>query len=365
MSTKEINCLACESPGADLNPWVYSVPEALAGAEVEIEISHCGVCHSDLHQINDAWNAACWPLVPGHEVVGRIAAVGPAVANGLKVGMMVGIGVQRGSCGDCGQCNQGREHTCPKITKTYAGPGKDKGGFAERIRYPSDWVFRIPDGLAPADAAPLLCAGITTFSPLKKWVGRAPDDCTVAIVGVGGLGHIAVQIASKMPKVKKVIAVSRSTGTSPLSGQSKKDEALAFGADEFLASTDPDAMAAAAGSVDVILSTVPSGTDLDDYLSLLTPNGAMVCVGLPPKDPAHRAGVYMQSLVPTEKQVSGSYLGPKADYEEMLAFCATHGVRPAIKTFPASEVNTALSELAANTLRYRAVLIFPAGESDE
>ena len=143
---------------------------------------------------------------------------------------------------------------------------QDKGGFAERIRYPSDWVFRIPDGLAPADAAPLLCAGITTFSPLKKWVGRAPDDCTVAIVGVGGLGHIAVQIASKMPKVKKVIAVSRSTGTSPLSGQSKKDEALAFGADEFLASTDPDAMAAVRSPLSLRLPLVPPGRPLAGHL---------------------------------------------------------------------------------------------------
>lgn len=344
----QVQCYACQTAEGPLEPWSYEIAEEPGEGEVDVEISHCGVCHSDLHQIKNAWGVACFPLVPGHEIVGTIHKVGPGVSN-FSIGEVVGIGVQRGCCGACDQCSARREHTCPKITKTYAGPGKDKGGFADFIRYPASWTFKVPQGLQREHVAPLLCAGITTYSPLKRWITK--PDSVVGIIGIGGLGHLAIQIAANMQKVARVVAISTSAS---------KKVSLNFGASQFLLSTDPEQMKSNAGSLDVILNTVSGLSDMDGYLSLLKPDGVMACVGLPEK--TQKQGMYLQSLVLTERRICGSYLGPKHEYEEMFQFCVKHGVKPVVETFPAAAVNDVFAKLEANQIHLRAVLLFPAAE---
>lgn len=346
----EIKCYACLKPGEKLSEWSYGIPSTPGANDVDVEITHCGICHSDVHQIDNAWGVASYPLVPGHEIVGTVVKVGSGVTS-LSVGDTVGIGVQRGNCGQCEQCDMKREHTCPKITKTYAGPGKDKGGFADFIRYPADWVFKIPPKYSRSHAAPLLCAGITTYSPLKKWTPPG-GQAVIGIIGVGGLGHVAIQIAKALAWRGKVVAIS----TSP----AKKEECESLGATDFLVSKDSAQMASWASKFDVLLNTVSGIFDLDAYLALLKPDGVMSCVGLPEKD--QKCGVFMQSFVLTERRIVGSYLGPKLDYEEMFVFCEKNNIKPMVEEFPSEQINEAIEKLRKNELRYRAVLEMPAAK---
>jgi len=342
-----VKAYAALKPREPLTPCTYELPSTAPPAGyVDLKITHCGVCHSDVHQIDDAWKAACFPLVPGHEIVGTVVAVAddPDTRAKFAVGMRACIGVQRGSCGACQICDDRLENLCPKITKTYAGPGKDKGGFADLIRYPAAWVFKAPSGLASEHVGPLMCAGITTFSPLKRH-GKPGDK--VGIIGIGGLGHLALQYGKAMG-FSEVIAISRSP--------SKEAEARGFGASGFLITEDPSAMAAAAGSFDMILNTVSGHAPLDPYLALLKPRGVLACVGLPEKD--QKSSLWFQSMVPSEKALVGSYLGPYDDYEEMLQFSTAHNIKPQIELFPASEVNAAIAKVRNNTARYRIVLQF-------
>ena len=290
--TREVESWAALGAGTALVPFVFELPYEPPAGFVDVRVTHCGVCHSDLHQIDDAWGAACFPLVAGHEIVGEVVTLGEGV-HGLAVGDAVAIGVQRGNCAACAQCRARREHLCPKILKTYAGPGKDCGGFANFIRYPAAWVFQCPPQLPRELIAPLMCAGITTFSPLKRFAKKGDK---VGIAGVGGLGHIALQIAKAMGAAE-VVAIS---GTS-----SKEAEARGFGASSFLLSSDAAAMADAAGSFDLILNTVSGHAPLDPLLALLQPRGKLVCVGLPektercfpcnPPTPAHPEVFYLSN----------------------------------------------------------------------
>ena len=244
---KTVDCYAAMQPGEPMQPFSYELPSTTPPpGYVDVAITHCGVCHSDLHQIDNSWKVATFPLVPGHEIVGTIAAVAEDAQTRAKfaIGDRACIGVQRSNCGRCTMCEARLEQVCPEISKTYAGPGKDKGGFATLIRYPSDWVFRAPDGLSSEYLAPLMCAGITTYSPLKR-LGK--PGAKVGVIGIGGLGHVALQFASAMG-FSEVVAISRSPN--------KEAEARGFGADTFLISDDEAAMAAAACSFDVILNTV-------------------------------------------------------------------------------------------------------------
>ena len=329
-------------------PYTFELPSDTPPAGyVDVAITHCGICHSDVHQINDAWRVACFPLVAGHEIVGTVAAVGAGVDD-FAVGDRAAIGVQRSCCGSCVCCDEGLEQICSSITKTYAGPGKDRGGFARLIRYPAAWVFSPPAQLASELVAPLMCAGITTYSPLKRH-GRAGDR--VGIIGIGGLGHVALQFARAMG-FAEVVALSRSAD--------KEAEARSFGAGAFLNTDDPEAMATAAGSFELLLSTASGHAPLDSYLALLRPRGTLCCVGLPDKDEQSR--LFLQSIVPAERNIVGSYLGPHADYEEMLAFAAEHGVAPAVEVRPASEINAAIARVRDNAARYRMVLSFEEEE---
>lgn len=337
-----VKCFACQAPGAKLEPWSYDVPSEPAAGQVDIEISHCGVCGSDCHQIENSWGVASFPLVPGHEIVGKVVRVGPGIDH-LAVGQRVGIGTQRGHCGDCSCCSAGLEQVCPKITKTYGGPGNDRGGFAIFIRHNAAWTFPVPDALASESAAPLLCAGITTYSPIKR---HCKPGMRVGILGIGGLGHIALQFARAMGC--EVVAISKS--------DSKQAEAAEFGATAFLNSEKEDQMAAARGTLDFILHTASGVAGLDGYLALLRPRGVMACVGLPEKDKENMTRLFMQSFVLQEKSLVGSYLGPRGDYAEMLAFAAAHGVKPKVEILRLEQVNEAVAKVKAGTARYRMVL---------
>ena len=344
---KVVQAYAALKPREPMVPFEYSLPSTTPPpGYVDLAISHCGVCHSDLHQIDDAWKAACFPLIPGHEIVGTVVAMGDDAETRAKfsVGARACIGVQRGSCGHCGQCSERLENLCPKITKTYAGPGKDKGGFANFIRFPTAWVWAAPDGLPSEYIGPLMCAGITTYSPLKR---HGKPGTKVGIIGIGGLGHIALQFAKHMG-FAEVVAISRSP--------SKEEEARGFGATSFLVTEDADAMAAHAGTFDLLLNTVSGHAPLDPYLALLKPRGTLSCVGLPEKD--QKSQLWFQSMVPQERTVAGSYLGPYDDYADMLAFACKFGVKPQIELFPAAEINEALAKVRNNTARFRVVLEF-------
>jgi uncharacterized zinc-type alcohol dehydrogenase-like protein len=333
--------------------WEYSLPStAPPPGYVDIAISHCGVCHSDVHQLADGWGAACWPLVAGHEIVGNIAAVGDDDATRAKfsVGDRALVGVQRGNCGDCACCSDKLEQLCPKITKTYAGPGKDKGGFADTIRYPTDWVFKAPESVASELLGPLMCAGITTYSPLKRH-GR--PGMKVGVVGIGGLGHVALQFASHM-QFSHVVAISRTA--------SKAEEAASFGATSFLSTEeDPEALAAAAGTFDLILNTASGHAPIDKYTALLKPRGTLACVGLP--DKSEKTQLFLHGVVAQERSLVGSYLGPYDDYEEMLSFAARHACKPQIELFPPSQINEAVARVADGTARYRVVIDFTLASS--
>lgn len=345
---KPVAAFAAMSAKEPLVAWEYSLPSTTPPAGyVDIAISHCGVCHSDVHQLNDGWGAACWPLVPGHEIVGTIAAVGSDEATRAKfgVGDRALVGVQRGNCGACSCCAEHLEQLCPKITKTYAGPGKDKGGFAKMIRYPTDWVFKAPAALASELLGPLMCAGITTFSPLKRH-GR--PGMKVGVVGIGGLGHLGLQFAAHMG-FSEVVAISRTA--------SKAAEAATFGATSFLSTEeDPAALAAAGGSFDMILNTASGHAPIDKYTALLKPRGTLACVGLP--DKSEKTQLFLHGMVAQERALVGSYLGPYDDYEEMLAFAAEHGCKPQIELFPASQINEAVARVADGKARYRVVIDF-------
>jgi len=340
---KMVKSFAAMSAGDQLIPYEFELEstEPPPGF-VDVDISHCGICHSDVHQIDNAWGVATFPLIPGHEIVGNISAVGSGVAK-FKMGDRAAIGVQRGSCGACSECGQGLENVCAKILKTYAGPGKDKGGFAKLIRYPASWVFSAPDSLPAEHVGPLMCAGITTYSPLKR---LARKGHRVGIIGIGGLGHLALQFARAMGCT--VVAISRSPG--------KEAEARSFGASEFLVTEDAAAMKAAASSFDMILSTVSGHAPLDPYLGLLKPRGSLACVGLPEKD--QKSQLFLHSAVITERNIVGSYLGPYGDYEEMLNFAAKHGIKPQVEMLPADQINSAIQKVRDNTARYRMVLVF-------
>eukprot|EP00322_Chrysochromulina_rotalis_P024695 CAMPEP_0115853310 /NCGR_PEP_ID=MMETSP0287-20121206/13438_1 /TAXON_ID=412157 /ORGANISM="Chrysochromulina rotalis, Strain UIO044" /LENGTH=362 /DNA_ID=CAMNT_0003307383 /DNA_START=84 /DNA_END=1172 /DNA_ORIENTATION=+ len=345
MSTK-VHAWAALEPKTPLVPYTFELPgEKPPPGFVDVAIRYCGICGSDVHQIEDAWGVASFPLVAGHEIVGDIVAVGDGEQK-FAIGDRAAIGVQRSACGSCGQCHEGFENVCPSITKTYAGPGKDKGGFASTIRYPSSWVFSTPSGLDAKYVGPLMCAGITTYSPLKRHAKRGDR---VGVVGIGGLGHLALQFGAAMGM--EMIAFDASA--------SKEADASRFGATRFVeATSDTAQMAELKGSLDMILNTASGRVPLDPYLELLKPRSPLVCVSLPDKEAPSQ--LYMHSAVPTERALVGSYLGPYGDYEEMLQFALAHDVRPQIEVMAFDQINQALERVKSGEARYRVVLEMPA-----
>jgi uncharacterized zinc-type alcohol dehydrogenase-like protein len=326
---------AAPAAGKPLEPYSFE-PKPLGSGDVEISISHCGICHSDLHLVNNDWRMSQYPLVPGHEIVGTVTEVGSAVL-GLQKGQRVGVGWQSGSCGTCEWCERGEENLCASSQATcMPGPG----GFANRIRVNARFAIPIPEALPSRDTAPLLCGGITVYTPLRE--NGIGAHSRVGIIGVGGLGHLAVQFARALGA--EVTAFS----TSP----DKEAEARAMGAHRFVATREPSALEAVRGSFDFILSTVAADLPWLDYLNALRPRGSLCFVGVPPS----LVSLPAFPLIAGNKKVLGSNTGSPALIREMLGVAARNGIRARTEAFPLREVNTALGRVARNEVRYRAVL---------
>ena len=314
--------------------------------DVRIDILFCGVCHSDLHTARGEWPGTVYPNVPGHEIVGRVVEAG-ANAKVFKVGDLVGVGCMVDSCQDCASCAEGLEQYCEKgMVGTYNAPDKHTGGvtyggYSKTIVVDRKFVLRISDKLDPAAAAPLLCAGITTWSPLRHWkVGKGSK---VGVVGLGGLGHMGVKLAHALGA--HVVLFT----TSP----SKRDSALKLGADEVVISKDPDAMKARAGSLDFILNTVAAPHDLDPFISALKRDGAMTLVGAPSE--AHPTpGVF--NLIMKRRSLAGSLIGGIAETQEMLDFCAEHGIVSEIEMIRMQDIDASYERMLKSDVKYRFVI---------
>jgi uncharacterized zinc-type alcohol dehydrogenase-like protein len=307
----------------------------LGPEEVEIAVEHCGICHSDLSMHNNDWGMSSYPAVLGHEVVGKVTAVG-SLAKGLKVGQRVGVGWNCGSCMHCRQCLSGDQHLCASAQPTIAG---HLGGFANSVRSHWAWAIPLPESLDYKNAGPLLCGGITVFNPIAMY---ATPKSRVGVVGIGGLGHMAVKFAAGYGC--DVVAFT--------SSESKFDEARSFGANHVVSSRDSAAIGKLAGTIDLLVVTVNVSLDWPAMLNTLSPNGRMHVVGavLEP------IGVPAFSLIMKQASVSGSPTGSPVDIADMLGFAARHQIAPQTEHFPMSRINDAFAHVHANKARYRVVL---------
>ncbi len=331
----EIHGLAVHAAGAHLLPYKYEAGE-LADEEVEVKISHCGVCHSDVHLIDNDWGLSKYPFIPGHEIVGTITAVGGRV-KGRKVGERVGIGWQADSCGICEWCRQGEEHLCAQAQPTCVGRN---GGYADAIRVNWRFVIKVPEVLESENVAPLLCGGITVYSPLRN-LGVRPYS-RVGVIGIGGLGHMGLQFARAFGA--EVTAFSTS--------KDKESEARSLGAHHFVNTRETNAIKKLAGSFDVLLSTVNADQDWGGYINALRPKGTLCLVGVPPSPVALQAF----ALVGGQKAICGSPTGSPHDLEQMLDVAARHSVKAVTERFPMAKANEAVAKVKKNQVRYRAVL---------
>ena len=320
---------------------------APAADDVQIEIAYCGICHSDLHTVRSEWSGTLYPCVPGHEIVGRVSAVGTAVKD-FKVGDVVGVGCMVGSCQHCAACAEGLEQYCERgMVGTYNGPTPDApghtlGGYSQRIVVDRKFVLHVrhpEDQLAAV--APLLCAGITTYSPLRHW--NVGPGRKVGIVGIGGLGHMGVKIAHALGA--HVVAFTTS--------ESKRQAALDLGADEVVISKDKAQMKAHSGSFDFILNTVAAPHVLDAYTALLKRDGTLCLVGVPAEPhPSPNVG----GLIFGRKAIAGSLIGGIAETQEMLDFCAEHGIVADIEMITPAEINSAYERMLKSDVKYRFVM---------
>jgi uncharacterized zinc-type alcohol dehydrogenase-like protein len=331
----QIQGLAAHAAGAELLPFHYD-PGKLGSQEVEIAITHCGICHSDLHLISNDWGISHYPFIPGHEVIGAVSAVGNEV-RGLEVGQRVGLGWQSNSCGVCEWCLRGLENLCPDAEGTCV---HRHGGYADRVRANARFVIPIPEALASEQTAPLLCGGITVYSPMRTH-GINPSS-RVGIVGIGGLGHIALQFARVFGA--RVTAFSTSAA--------KEKEARALGADDFVNSRESKAMKEIAGSLDFILNTANADQDWGTYLQALRPTGTLCFVGVPPSP----VSVHAFPLISGMRSMSGNPTGSPYGLREMLDVAARHGVKATTELFPMPKANEAIEKVKKNKVRYRAVL---------
>ena len=318
---------------------------ALRPNDVAIRITHCGICHSDLHMARNDWGMSIYPMVPGHEIVGIVTGVGSDVTN-HKVGDRAAVGCLVDSDQTCKHCQAGHEQFCVEgATLTYSGRDRHdgtitQGGYSDHIIVRQEFVLKLPHSLDISRAAPLLCAGITTYSPLRKY-GVGPGQ-KVGVAGLGGLGHMGVKFAHALGAHVTMITTSPGKG----------DDARALGADEVLISKDPAAMEAAAGTFDFILDTIPVGHDVNPYLNLLAPNGNLVLVGAIEALPSVHGGL----LAMRNRTLAGSLIGGLPETQEMLDFCGEHGIHPEIETIRIDEVNEAYDRLVKGDVRYRFVI---------
>lgn len=314
--------------------------------DVQIDITHCGVCHSDLHQVRSEWAGTLYPCVPGHEIVGRITAVGAQV-SGYKPGDLVGVGCIVDSCQHCADCNDGLENYCDHMILTYNGPTSDApghtlGGYSQQIVVHERYVLRIRHSEAQlAAVAPLLCAGITTWSPLRHW--KVGSGQKVGVVGIGGLGHMGIKLAHAMGAY--VVAFTTS--------ESKREAARALGAHETVISRNPDEMAMHVGSLDFILNTVAAPHDLDAFFALLKRDGTMALVGAPATS---HPSPNVFNLIMKRRSLAGSLIGGIPETQEMLDFCAEHNIVADIEMIRIDEINEAYERMLKGDVKYRFVI---------
>lgn len=338
-----VRAYAAPAAGQSLAPTTIERREVGAN-DVLIEIQYAGICHSDIHTVSGDWGPRDFPLVPGHEIVGVVAEVGADVTR-HAVGDRVGVGCMVNSCGRCENCRNGDEQYCVEgMVDTYAGTDRDgtttQGGYSTHVVVDADYVLSVPDGLDPAAAAPLLCAGITTYSPLRHW--NAGPGTKVAVVGLGGLGHMAVKLAHAMGAEVTVLSQSLK----------KQEDGLRLGADHYFATSDRDTFKALRSRFDLIINTVSAPIPVDHYLRMLAVNGTLVNVGAP----AEPLSLNVFSLLSNRRSYAGSMIGGIAQTQEMLDFCAEHGIGADVEVIGADRVNEAYERVLASDVRYRFVI---------
>ncbi|EHU2954330.1 NAD(P)-dependent alcohol dehydrogenase [Acinetobacter baumannii] len=319
---------------------------AMGQHDIKIDIAYCGVCHSDIHQVRSEWEGTQYPCVPGHEIVGRVSEIGEHVSK-FKIGDLVGVGCIVDSCRHCTDCEEGLENYCDNMVGTYNfptpdAPGYTMGGYSQDIVVDENFVLKIKHNEQQlAEVAPLLCAGITTYSPLRHW--NAGPGKKVGIVGIGGLGHMGIKLAHAMGAY--VVAFTTS--------ESKKQEALFLGADEVVISKDANEMASHQRSFDLIVNTVAASHNLDIYTQLLKRDGTLTLVGAPASP--HQSPNVM-NLIMKRRSIAGSMIGSIAETQEMLDFCAEHNIVADIELIAAKEINTAYERMLKGDIKYRFVI---------
>jgi uncharacterized zinc-type alcohol dehydrogenase-like protein len=340
------NLVRALSTAGPHQPFVLGTIErrTLGANDVAIDIAYCGICHSDIHQAHADWGAAIFPMVPGHEIAGVVAAVGEEVTR-FAVGDRVGVGCFVDSCRECENCVAGEEQYCQRgMVPTYNGRDKQGtptlGGYSTNIVVDESYVLRLPDGLPLEAAAPLLCAGITVWSPLRYW-GAGPG-VRVGIIGMGGLGHLAVKLAHAMGAEVTVLSQTLA----------KREDAVAMGAQHYYATSDPTTFKELAESLDLIVCTVSANLDLDAYLQLLKRNGTLVNVGLPSKPDSYNAF----SLVKRRRTIAGSNIGGIRETQELLDFCGEHALTAEVEVIDPQDVEEAYRRVLNSDVRYRFVL---------
>jgi alcohol dehydrogenase (NADP+) len=338
-----VHAYAAPAAAEPLTPTVIERRE-VGPRDVLIEIKFAGICHSDIHTVRGDWGPQSYPLVPGHEIVGIVTDVGSEVTR-HRVGNRVGVGCMVNSCRKCANCRNGDEQYClGGMVPTYGGLDRDgtitQGGYSTHVVVDADFVVSVPEELDFATAAPLLCAGITTYSPLRRW-GAGPEK-KVAVVGLGGLGHVAVKIAHALGAEVTVLSQSLK----------KQEDGLRLGADHYYATSDPDTFPQLAGRFDLILNTVSAPIDVDAYLSLLAVDGTLVNVGAP----AEPLSLNVFSLIGARRSYAGSMIGGIRETQEMLDFCAAHEIGADIELISASQINDAYERVLASDVRYRFVI---------
>jgi uncharacterized zinc-type alcohol dehydrogenase-like protein len=330
----EIHALAAKQPKGPLEPFSYE-PGPLGAEQVEIAVEYCGICHSDLSMLHNEWGMSSYPLVAGHEAIGKVTAVGEE-AKFVKVGQTVGLGWNSGSCLHCRPCLSGDHNMCQTLESTIVGR---YGAFATHVRAHWVWATPIPEGVDLAKAGPLLCGGITVFNPLIQFDVRPTER--VGVIGIGGLGHMALQFLNKWGCHVTAFTTS----------DSKIEEAKKMGAHEVVNTKSPEQLQKLAGSLDLVLSTVAADMDVNPYLWALGPKGRFHTVGVLPNI---QTGAF--PLIAAQRSISGSPSGAPATVMTMLDFCARHGIAPVTEEFPMTKVNEALKHLEAGKARYRIVL---------
>jgi len=335
---------AAQTPETDLAPWSFERRE-VGDHDVQFDIMFCGVCHSDLHQIKNDWFPGIFPMVPGHEIVGKVQKVGAHVKR-YKVGDLVGVGCMVDSCRSCDECKEGLEQYCQAgSSQTYNGTEQDKktptyGGYSNTIIVNEDFVLRISDKLDLASVAPLLCAGITTYSPLRHW--KVSKGHKLGVVGLGGLGHMAVKFGVSFGAEVTVLSTS----------ESKEADAKKLGAHKFVVTKDKAQLKSVRGSFDFIIDTVSAKHDMNTYLGLLKTNGVMICVGVP-SEPSPIAAF---SIIVGRKSLAGSSIGGIRETQEMLDYCSDHNIVSDIEVIAMKDITQAYERMLKGDVKYRFVI---------